>query len=248
MTDALFLTDAGALAGATHGQVVTLTGDEARHAVAVRRIRVGERVLIADGEGVGVHGEVVQAEKSALGVRVEAVLTERRHRFRWTAVQALAKGDRSDLAVETLTELGVDEVLAWQASRAIVKWQDKSDKGVAKWQATAREATKQSRRLRVPEVSYASTAEVVRRIGKARLALVLHEDADITLSELLANSNFLEGAGEVLFIVGPEGGISPDELSAFTGAGAHPVLVSDAVLRASTAGVVALAQLQALTA
>lgn len=248
MTDALFLTGAGALEGAVHGRVVTLTGDEARHAVAVRRIRVGEKVYLADGEGTGVHGEVLRAEKSALDVRVDDVLTAQPHRFHWTAVQALAKGDRSDLAVETLTELGVDEVLAWQASRAIVKWQDKADKGVAKWQATAREATKQSRRLRVPGVSYATTADVVRRIRAARLALVLHEDAEVTLAELLTSSNFLEGSGEVLFIVGPEGGISPDELAQFTQAGARAVLVSDAVLRASTAGVVALAQLQALGA
>lgn len=241
MTAPLFLAD---VANKQVGDVVVVTGDEGRHAAVVKRTRVGETVLLADGAGHGVRGEVTAVDKAGISVRVDQLLTAPAHPHRWVGVQALAKGDRSDVAIEAVTELGVDEVLAWQASRSIVRWDHgKADKGLAKWQATAREASKQARRLVVPAVSAVSTSQVCQRIRDAACAFVLHEDAAEPLG-----ARALPGAGEVLFIVGPEGGISTQELDAFTQAGAIPVTVSDGVLRTSTAGVVALAQLQLLAA
>lgn len=239
MSDALFLSAFGDVAV---GGIVMVTGDEARHAVAVRRIAPGESVLVADGAGRAVRGQVRLADRSRLEVEVAEILTtpERPHRF--VAVQALAKGDRSDLAVETMTELGVDEVVAWQASRSIVRWSgERGDKSLAKWQATAREATKQSRRFRVPTVTPASTAEVARLLTEADVALVLHEAA----TQHIADAQ-LPASGTVAVVIGPEGGISPDELRAFEDAGAVAVTISDGVLRTSTAGAVALAQLDVL--
>ena len=237
MTDALFLAE---LDGAAPGGRVAVTGDEGRHAAVVKRITPGESVLLADGRGKAVRGPVVEVDKRGIVVEVAECLTSPERPHRWVGVQALAKGDRSDLAVETMTELGVDEVVAWQASRSIVRWSgDKATKGLAKWQATAREASKQSRRFRVPQLATASTRQLCERIAEADLALVLHEAAATELAGVE-----LPEHGEVLFVVGPEGGISPEELDAFHTAGARPVLVSDAVLRTSTAGVVALAQLQ----
>jgi 16S rRNA (uracil1498-N3)-methyltransferase len=159
------------------------------------------------------------------------------------AVQGLAKGERSDIAIEALTELGVDELCAWQASRSVVRWDVKADKGLARWATKVAEATKQSRRFRVPQVGYLNTAEVVARLRGAALGLVLHESATTPLSAI-----DLPESGEIVFVIGPEGGITPEELAAFAEVGALPVSISDAVLRTSTAGVVALAQLQALTA
>jgi len=224
------------------GGIVEVTGDEARHAVVVKRTRPGESVLLADGAGRAVRGRVVAAEKNRLALEVTEILASPPRAHRFVVAQALAKGDRSELAVEIMTELGVDEILAWQASRSIVRWQgERGAKSLGRWAATAREATKQSRRFRIPEVSAADTSRVVERIGAAELALVLHESAEKTLSRVN-----LPEAGEILLIVGPEGGISPDELERFQQAGAVPVRISDGVLRTSTAGAIAIGQLTVL--
>jgi RNA methyltransferase, rsmE family len=224
------------------GGIVEVTGDEARHAVVVKRTRPGESVLLADGAGRAVRGRVVAAEKNRLALEVTELLASPPRAHRFVVAQALAKGDRSELAVEIMTELGVDEILAWQASRSIVRWQgERGEKSLGRWAATAREATKQSRRFRIPEVSAADTSRVVERIGAAELALVLHESAEKTLSRVN-----LPEAGEILLIVGPEGGISPDELERFQQAGAVPVRISDGVLRTSTAGAIAIGQLTVL--
>jgi 16S rRNA (uracil1498-N3)-methyltransferase len=163
---------------------------------------------------------------------------------RLVVAQALPKGDRAELAVELLTELGVDEIVPWAASRSISLWKgERAGKGVAKWQRTALAASKQSRRAWIPTVApVASSAELADRIGPGVLALVLHEDAAVSLAdgldELVGNM-----PAELLVIVGPEGGVAPDELALFTGRGARPVRLGPEVLRTSTAGGVALAVL-----
>ncbi len=239
MSDALFLARFDQV---RIGGIVEVTGDEARHAVVVKRTRPGESVLLADGAGRAVRGRVVAAEKNRLALEVTEILASPPRAHRFVVAQALAKGDRSELAVEIMTELGVDEILAWQASRSIVRWQgERGAKSLGRWAATAREATKQSRRFRIPEVSAADTSRVAERIGAAELALVLHESAEKTLSRVN-----LPDAGEILLIVGPEGGISPDELERFQQAGAVPVRISDGVLRTSTAGAIAIGQLTVL--
>ena len=240
VSDPLFLRDDLPDPTPPVGSTLELTGDEGRHAAVVRRIGPGESVLVADGRGRGVRAVVLAAAKTGLQLRVEEHLLTPDPALEVVAVQALAKGDRSELAVEMLTEMGVGQIWPWQAARSIVRWSaERGDKALARWRATAREATKQSRRLRVPEVrSVLTTARLVEEIERADLALVLHEDAVVPLREVV-----LPDRGRVLVVVGPEGGIAPEELGRFTTAGARPVLLSDGVLRTSTAGVVALAGL-----
>lgn len=223
------------------GSRVELTGEEGRHAAVVRRIRTGETVVLNDGRGRGLRGEVTESSKSGLVVEVAEQLFTEAGAVRFVAVQALAKGDRSELAIEMLTEMGIDEIVPWQSSRSIVKWTpERGAKSLARWRSTVREATKQSRRLRIPEVSEpVNTADLVRRIGTADVAVILHEDAEEPVSEIAVPES-----GEVLMIIGPEGGISPDELNSFDQAGGSLVSLGDGVLRTSTAGVAALAALK----
>ena len=221
-----------------------MTGDEGRHAAIVRRIRKGEIVLVSDGIGNAIKGPVLTADVNGLTVEVAEVLTDPPRPLRFTVVQALAKGDRTELALEMLTELGADEIVPWQASRSVVRWApDRVERALARWRNIVREATKQSRRFRVPRVSPPlTTPELALRVAEPALTLVLHEGADVWPS--VAD---LPAEGEVMVIIGPEGGPTPEELELFAEAGGRPTLIADAVLRTSTAGVVALAQLQALT-
>lgn len=242
MTDALFL---ASLEDPRVGDEVELTGDEGRHAAAVRRIRVGETIIVSDGAGTGVRGAVTAVDKASLTLRVDEVLHAAERAVTFVVAQALAKGDRAELAVEMLTEVGVDAIVPWQASRSIVKWvPERAERHLIRWRTTAREATKQSRRLRMPIVEMPmSTRELALRIQESALTLVLHEDATTLLGEVE-----LPASGEILMIVGPEGGIAPGELAEFEAAGGRPVRVADGVLRTSTAGVVGLAQVWALHA
>jgi len=238
VTAALFLVPVEALADASPGDVVVLDGDEGRHAADVRRLRAGEPVDVGDGRGVVVHGEVADVSRGRLTVSVRERVVWPPRDPRFVVVQALAKGGRDEDAVEAMTEVGVDEVIGWQSSRAVAKWTDRT---AAKWQSTARAAAKQSRSAWVPVVSGpSSTDDVVARIGSAALAVVLHEDATEPLASLE-----VPGSGDVLLVVGPEGGISPEELAAFEAAGARTCRIGDTVLRSSTAGVVAVSLLSA---
>ncbi|WOP17779.1 16S rRNA (uracil(1498)-N(3))-methyltransferase [Raineyella sp. LH-20] len=243
MTDPVFLHEFAA--SPALGDVVTLAGEEGHHAAAVRRVKVGETVVLSDGAGRGIRGEVAAVAKKSIDVRVDALLNAPRPAVRWVVAQALAKGGHDEQAIDMMTQAGVAEVVPWQSARAIVRWAgDRAVKGAEKWRRTVREAAKQSRRLWVPEVhEVVDTAGLAMLVGTVDAAYVLHESADRWLASL-----DLPRTGSVLLVVGPEGGIAPDELDALVAAGAVPVLVNDGVLRSSSAGIVGLAQAQAMVA
>lgn len=222
------------------GSVIRLGGAEGRHAAAVRRVRVGELLVLTDGRGRAAHGPVVAVGRDWIEVEVAEQIIQPAPRLRFAVVQALAKGDRGELAAELLTEIGVSAIWPWQATRSIVRWEgDKVERGRQKWQTRAREATKQSRRLWVPEVGDALDLDsLLTQVSAADLVLALHEKAGRPLREIR-----LPATGSVIVIVGPEGGITDPELTDLVAAGAHEVLISDGVLRTSTAGVVACAGL-----
>ena len=243
MTLPLHLLAPEALAGRGVGDVVVLDGPEGRHAATVRRTRVGEHLLLTDGAGLRVEGEVVAVGAGTLDLRVVSVAGDPEPTPRFVLVQALAKNDRDDQAIEAATECGVDEVVPWQASRSVVQWRgERGEKARRKWDAVLVAATKQSRRTRRPVLApTATTAEVAARVRDAASAFVLHEDATRPLATAT-----LPGAGDVLLVVGPEGGVSPEELEALTEAGAVAVRLGSTVLRSSSAGPAALAVLSAM--
>lgn len=215
---------------------IVVDGAEGRHAATVRRLATGERVDVTDGRGRVATCVVASAGRDELVCDVTSAIAVPPSRPHITVVQALAKGDRGELAVETMTEVGVDEIVPWAASRCITKWKgDRGVKALNKWRSTAREAAKQARRAWIPEVDdQAATAAVKRRVEAADLALVLHESADRPLSDVEVPDD-----GEVLVVVGPEGGVTDEEIGTLSHAGAVPVRLGPTVLRTSTAGVVA---------
>ncbi len=229
------------------GDHAVLDGPEGRHAATVKRLRPGESVQLADGRGGIVHAVVVAAGRDTVELTVTERVVAEPPTPRVLVAQALVKGDRGELAVELATEAGVDAILPWRAARSVARWEDgpRGQKALARWRSTVREAAKQARRPWVPVVEEpVTTAALARRVADADLALVLHEAAAEGLSDLGAR---LSGAGEVLLVVGPEGGVSDEELAALTAAGARQVRLGPEVLRASTAAAVALGALGVLT-
>ncbi|MEU1126115.1 16S rRNA (uracil(1498)-N(3))-methyltransferase [Streptomyces sp. NPDC005899] len=231
------------------GPEFTLEGPEGRHAVSVKRLNPGEDVVLTDGRGRWAEGVVRAAEgKDRLLVTgLDTVHEEPAPTPYVTVVQALPKGDRGELAVETMTETGVDAIVPWQAARCITQWKgDRGLKSLAKWRGTAREAGKQSRRVRFPEVAEAmSTKQVAALLATADFAGVLHEDREAGSAPLATAE--LPGRGSIVLVVGPEGGVSPQELAAFAAAGAPPYRLGPSVLRTSTAGTAAAALLMGRT-
>ena len=244
MTLPLHLLPTDALAGRGVGDVVVLDGPEGRHAATVRRTRVGEHLLLTDGGGLRIEAEVVSVGSGTLDLRVVSVTSDPEPSPRLVLVQALAKNDRDDQAIEAATECGVDEVVPWQASRSVVQWRgERGDKAWRKWDAVLVAATKQSRRTRRPVLAPAATsAQLSARIGAAAAAFVLHEDARMPLAGVT-----LPASGDVVVVVGPEGGISPEELAVFEAAGGVAVRLGNTVLRSSSAGPAALAVLSAMS-
>lgn len=219
---------------------VTLAGAEGRHAAAVRRLRRGEPLVLTDGAGLRASAEVLEVRRDALRVRVLARERVPAPVPRLVVVQALAKAGRDLDAVAAMTEAGVDEVVPWAAARSLARWGPRSGE---RWALTAREAAKQARRVWLPTVAEpAQTPSVAARLRTAALAVVLHEAAGEPLARLA-----VPAYGDLVVVVGPEGGIDAGELDAFTAAGARPVRLGPTVLRTSTAGVAALAVLSAAT-
>ncbi len=249
MTDPVFFADPGDLNAASAGEEFVLTGAEARHAVTVRRLRAGETLDLVDGAGTRVACEFLSGEKDSMTVRVASVTHESAPATEFVLVQALAKGDRDLQAAESATELGVDRVIPWQADRSIVRLKpERAAKTLAKWQSTMTAAAKQSRRARWPElgdhVNSSGLVSLIQRSTGTRW-FVLHESSDVSWGAF--SSDEFSRAGSIGLIVGPEGGISDQELERFVAAGAQPLKLGNEVMRASTAGPAALAALCALT-
>ncbi|GAB3298500.1 16S rRNA (uracil(1498)-N(3))-methyltransferase [Parasphingorhabdus pacifica] len=228
----------------TTGETV-LGGTEGKHAATVRRLRSGEQLVLTDGQGGWSRCEVVEAGRDELRLTVLGTRRIPEPRLRVRLAQALVKGDRGELAVELATEAGVDAVVPWRASRCIAKWDDgpRGAKALARWRNTAFQAAKQARRPWFPPVEEpVGTAALAELVGRSDSAVVLHESAPDQLTEV-----DLPAQGELVVVVGPEGGVSESELSALIDAGARAVRLGPSVLRASTAGAVALGALGALT-
>jgi 16S rRNA (uracil1498-N3)-methyltransferase len=225
------------------GLALTLGGSEGKHAVNVRRMRVGEGIQLSDGKGLRVRGQVSSLGNSSLTVSVESVVQESAPEVGLTIVQALAKGDRDELSIQAATELGCWGVVPWQAERSISKWEGaKIAKSVDRWQTIVSEAAKQSLRVFEPVVAQPiGSKQLVASVKEYDLVLVLDPTATKGLGSLVLDDT----QKSVAIVVGPEGGISEHELEALEDAGAVRVHLGEPILRTSTAGVAAIAVIQA---
>ena len=222
------------------GSLVELDGPEGKHAVQVRRMRQGEAIQVSNGKGLRVRGTVAELSGSTLKLEVTEVISEELPARQITLVQALAKGDRDELAIQAATELGAMGIIPWQASRSISRWDGpKIAKGQARWQQIVSEAAKQSLRAYTPEVkNIADTKELAGLVSSFDLVLVLDTSATATIAEA-----GIPSSGSIALVVGPEGGIEQSELDALQAAGAKLVSLGANVLRTSTAGPALIAAL-----
>ncbi|KQM83694.1 16S rRNA (uracil(1498)-N(3))-methyltransferase [Agromyces sp. Leaf222] len=236
----LYLDERLELAGAAPGDLVRLTGDEARHAVTVSRVRVGEQLSVGNGRGELATATVVEAAPRELVLEVGEVTSTPAPSPRIVLVQALAKGDRDELAVQAATELGVDAIVPWSASRSVSRWEGpKAEKGRARWATIVREATKQSIRPWMPEVAPLTATAALPALLEGVRVLLLEPTAATPLTDLRDDGR------DLALVVGPEGGIAPAEIERLVAAGAEAVRLGDSVLRTSTAGPAAIAVLNA---
>lgn len=226
------------LGGVGTGHTVEVGGDEAHHAVTVRRSRVGERVTLTDGRGGRASGPIVAIAKRQMSVLVEVCTHVAEPSPSLWVVQAIPKGDRGERAVEVLTEIGVSRIIPWAAERSVGQWRgERAEKSLAKWRSTARESSKQARRVWAADVSpMVQTAELADVLAEADLVIVLHEEAVESIDMIP-----LPTSGVMVIVVGPEGGITDDEVENFTRSGARPVKLGAEILRTSTAGLAACA-------
>lgn len=219
---------------------ISIGGDEARHAISAMRLEISERVEVTDGKGRRALVEVRAKSKRELTVGIIKVDSVPKPKTKLIVVQALTKGDRARETVELLTEGGVSEIVPWQSSRSIGNWRGEKD-SLGKWRLWAREATKQSRRSWIPEVmQLQSTEQVCALINTCKVTFLFHEAGGVPISQSISGS----APSEVILIIGPEGGINPDEAEAFSRAGALTVAMGEPILRSAHAGLAALAAVQ----
>jgi 16S rRNA (uracil1498-N3)-methyltransferase len=224
------------------GSKIKIAGAEAKHAISVRRLQIGEAISVSDGQGNKARGKVIQLSKDFLELNVESIESIERPKPQIILVQALAKGDRDEMAVQACTELGIQTVIPWQSERSVSIWKpEKQDKHRLRWQTIATEASKQSLRPFIPEVERVlGTSELVERLKQFDLTLVLDPTSSTSLTSVS-----LAGHQSIAVVVGPEGGISPEELGQFGSAGLSLVGLGSGILRTSTAGVAVVSYLQA---
>lgn len=232
------------------GEMLTITGAEAKH-ISVRRLKPGGTIVLTDGADARVEVELLAVNPQQVQAQVRTAIRSPRPGPPVTVVQALPKSERAELAVDLMVESGVDAIVPWEAMNCVARWSGtaKQEKSRAKWQAAAREAAKQARRLWVPPVSALhSSDDVVKLIAQVRadggVAAVLHGEEVAPFAEFAARA---AAASQVLFIVGPEGGVSPAEVAQFRNAGAESIVLGPTVLRTALAGAAALNALGPLT-
>ena len=222
----------------TVGQIYTFDNEDALHAIRVLRTGPGEVFWLSDGKGSFSTVKAIEVAKKSMQCEVLESEFQEPLDIEYTVIQALPKGDRLKACAQLLTEAGADRLVFWSSARSI----GKADKTLDKLDVTVREASKQARRFRIPEiVGPLTTAQVIDEIARTDIAFLFHEGATSKLSAITAPK-----VAKALIIIGPEGGITDEELEAFTSSGAKIALMGRPIFRSAHAGIAGLAAVQTL--
>jgi len=222
----------------TVGQIYTFDNEDALHAIRVLRTGPGEIFWLSDGKGSFSTVKAVDVSKKSMQCEVIESEFQEPLDIEYTVIQALPKGDRLKECAGLLTEAGTDRIVFWSSARSI----GKADKTLDKLDVTVREASKQARRFRIPEIiGPLTTAQVIDEIARTDIAVLFHESATSKLSAISAST-----VKKALIIIGPEGGITDEELGSFTASGAKIALMGRPIFRSAHAGIAGLAALQTL--
>lgn len=220
------------------GSTYDFIGDDATHAIRVLRTQVGDQLALSDGLGSWSVVKVREIGKKSALVEVMATGYEEPLAVEFTVAQAITKSDRIKESIELNTAGGADVILLWAAQRSIGK---AAPDLMQKISLTAREASKQTRRNRIPILlGVLDAKKLASEIPNYDLTIVLHESANRKFTEVIK-----PGVKKVLLIIGPEGGITEEELAIFEGAGAQVALLGRPIFRSAHAGMAALSALNA---
>ncbi len=226
------------------GQPLPLAASDVHHAVRVLRVRPGEHVEVVDPGGGVFELEVVSAgDSGVLATNLGPVASEGRCLPRVTLFQGVAKGDKMDAIVRQAVEVGAEEIVGVTTSRSVVRLDDakRTSRG-ERWRRIAKSAAEQAKRSAVPRVpdplAFADTLELL--AGYDRTVVLWEEHRGAGIAETLAGLRGLDGA-RIALVVGPEGGLSAEEVEALVARGAVVASLGPTVLRTETAAVVALA-------
>ncbi len=225
----------------TVGQIYTFDNEDALHAIRVLRTGPGEVFWLSDGKGSFSTVKAIEVAKKSMQCEVLESEFQEPLDIEYTVIQALPKGDRLKSCAQLLTEAGADRLVFWSSARSI----GKADKTLDKLDVTVREASKQARRFRIPEiVGPITTAQVIDEIARTDIAILFHESATSKLSAI--TTPVLPAVKKALIIIGPEGGITDEELEAFSSSGAKISLMGRPIFRSAHAGIAGLAAVQTL--
>lgn len=225
------------------GSEIALPENAATHLSRVLRLGVGDACVLFNGDGHDHAAQIVSISKRELRVRIGlATAVDRESPLRLVLLQGIARGEKMDLILQKATELGVSEVHPLSSQRSEVKLDDaRAAKRLAHWQSVVASACEQSGRATLPRVSApASLAAVLNALPPGGLRMILDPDGRLSLPSLA-----LEPAAPVLLAVGPEGGWSPLDRDQLHAAGFQGLRLGPRILRTETAGLAAIAALQA---
>ena len=220
------------------GNSQLLDKDEAHHAIKVLRVKIGEEIMISDGSGNWASGPIEELDKKTLQIKVSNQGEKKMHKPELVIVQAITKSDRNKEMLELITVAGVDRIIPWQSDRSISKWQSDS---ADKWELTIKESCKQARRVVMPKLSKSvNSRQLGEELSSSPFSLIFHESASANFSNVKIPSDI----HSIHLIIGPEGGITDDELLMFKGVSSNIVRLGEPVLRSAHAGFAALAAVQ----